>query len=127
MLFQLAQRGFDADRASNSHADVIACSPHGTRVALLRVHCRYGDAWTSRPGDRSTDSRNHAHVFVDLRAGRDPACFVVPAPIVAAHLSINRHWPERSAAEALEPYRDAWHLLGLTRRGSFRSSPASPP
>lgn len=127
VLFQLAQRGFEADLASNPHADVIACSPRGTRVALLRIHCRFAEAWTSRPGDRSTDARNHVHVFVELGPGREPQCFVVPAPVVAAHLALNRRWPERSPPETLEPYRDAWHLLGLSRRDSFRSSPVQSP
>jgi hypothetical protein len=126
VLFQLAQRGLDADLASNLHADVIACSPRGTRVALLRIHCRFGESWMSRPGDRSSDARNHAHVFVELGEG-EPQCFVVPASIAAAHLALNRRWPERSPADTLEPYRGAWHLLGLNRHGSFRSSPVQSP
>jgi hypothetical protein len=129
VLFRLAQMGYDASPASHASGDVVACSPGGTRVSLLRVRCRSGDSWKLRPSDVAGVLRNRAYVFVEFgAAGDEPACFVVPAVIVAAHVNISRGWPDGAdAALELEAYRDAWHLLGLVRKNSIRSTPVVSP
>lgn len=128
MLYRLAQMGCEAELASNPHADVVACSREGTRVALLRIRVNEGDGWSRHATDAASDARNRAHVFVDFGA-TEPACFVVPAVVVVAELHKSRSWPGRDTS-ALEAYRDAWHLLGLARKSASRSvsvvSPSSP-
>ena len=127
MLLRLAQQGYDAEATSNPRADVVACSREGTRVALLRVHLYRGGDWGMRPSDAAGDARNRAHVFVELAAEGDaPTCFIVPAATVAAELRSSRSWPGKVAA-LLEPYREAWHLLGLARKSAGRSAPVVSP
>ena len=130
MLYRLAEMGHEAEPASNPHADVVACSREGTRVALLRIRVNGGDGWSLRPLEDAGDARNRAHVFVDFAAaGGAATCFVVPAAVVAAELRTSRAWPGRGTS-ALEAYREAWHLLGLARKSAGRSasvvSPSSP-
>jgi hypothetical protein len=125
VLYRLVQMGFDAEPASNPHADVVACSPEGTRVALIRVHERTGEDTSLRASDVTSDARNRAHLFVDF-TGLEPVCFVVPAPVVARELRASGSWPGRGLG-ALEPFREAWHLLGLSRRSSTRSAPVVSP
>jgi len=129
VLFRLAQMGYDASPASNSHADLVACSPGGTRVSLLRVRCRLGDSWRLHPSELGRNARNHAYVFVEFSAlGEEPVCFVVPAGIAVAQASAGRGWPDGAAgAASLERYREAWHLLGLVRKNSVRSTPVTSP
>jgi hypothetical protein len=130
VLYRLAEMGHEAEPASNPHADVVACSREGTRVALLRIRVSGRDGWSARSVDDAGDARNRAHVFVDFAASDGAAtCFVVPGAIVAAELRASRAWPGRGTS-ALEAYREAWHLLGLARKSSVRSasvvSPSSP-
>jgi len=127
VLFRLAEMGCDAEPTSNRYADVVACSREGTRVALLRICVSVGDGWSMRALDVGSDARNRAHVFVQFGAPHGAvACFVVPSAIVAAALRDSRGWPGKGS-EALEAYREAWHLLALSRKGSSRSSPVVSP
>lgn len=127
VLFRLAEIGCDAELTSNRYADVVACSREGTRVALLRICVRGGDGWSMRTLDAQGDARNRAHVFVDFGATAEVVtCFVVPSAIVAAERRASRGWPGKGAS-ALEAYREAWHLLALSRQGSSRSSPVVSP
>jgi hypothetical protein len=126
VLFRLSQMGFDAETGENPLADIVACSREGSRVALLRVHARDGDGWQMRASDATGSGRNSAHVFVEAsEADAEPVCFVVPAAVVAAALRVTRGWPGKG--DALEPYRDAWHLLGLSRKSAGRSAPVVSP
>jgi hypothetical protein len=125
VLFRLAEMGCDAEPMSNRYADVVACSREGTRVALLRICVSAGEGWSMRAVDVRGDARNRAHVFVEFGAPDGAvACFVVPSAIVAAELRESRGWPGKGALEA---YREAWHLLALSRTGSSRSSPVVSP
>src|SRR6187397_2816102 len=86
VLFRLAQMGLLAVPATSPGGELVACSARGTRVALLRVRVptARGDFEVELAAERS--ARNRAYVFVELprRAGQEPACFVVPAAVVAA-------------------------------------------
>lgn len=128
VLFRLAQMGFLATPATSPGAELVACSPRGTRVALLRVRARDGRGRFM--GERAVErvARNRAVVFVDFpeRPGEEPVCFVVPASALAAAVQRCPAWPAGAEAEAeLAAFREAWHLLGLTRPNGALSSPAT--
>lgn len=127
VLFRLAQMGFLASPATSPGAELVACSPRGTRVALLQVRVR--DARGRFRVERAERvARNRAFVFVDLpeRPGDEPVCFVVPASVAATAVEREPAWPAgpRAAGE-LAAFREAWHLLGLTRPHDALSSPAT--
>lgn len=130
VLFRLAQMGFLASPATSPGAELVACSPRGTRVALLRVRVR--DGWGRFTVERGSErvARNRAFVFVDFseRAGEEPVCFVVPASVVAAATERVPTWPAGTGPEGeLAAFREAWHLLGLTRSHDALSSPVISP
>jgi len=133
VLFRLAQMGCLASPTTSPGTDLVACSPRGTRVALLRVRIRNARGhFVTEGGETERAARNRAFVFVDFptRAGEEPVCFVIPASVVAAELRQAQGWPSGSTPDAgLEAFREAWHLLGLARsRGSSSpvTSPSSP-
>jgi len=128
VLFRLAQMGFLASPATSPGAELVACSSRGTRVALLRVRARDGGGRFTVERGTERVARNRAFVFVDFpeRPGEEPVCFVVPASAVAAEVQRVPAWPAGAEAEAeLRAFREAWHLLGLTRPNGALSSPAT--
>jgi hypothetical protein len=132
VLYRLAEQGLLASPASSAGADLVACNPGGSRVALLRVHVRDARGGYGLTRERVSAARNRAHVFVDLPESGvgEPVCFVVPAVVVAAAFGETPGWPAGAARLGLTAYEEAWHLLGLKRAGGVRSSsvrsPSSP-
>jgi hypothetical protein len=133
VLFRLAQMGFIASPATSPGTDLVACSPRGTRVALLQVRIRdTRGRFVMESAESERAARNRAFVFVEFptRTGDEPVCFVVPATVVAAELKRALGWPSGSTpSSGLEGFREAWHLLGLARaKGSASpvTSPSSP-
>jgi hypothetical protein len=131
VLFRLAQMGLLALPATTPGAELVACSERGTRVALLRVRVREewgGFAVEHAEAERA--ARNRAYVFVDLprRPGEEPACFVVPASVVAAEvLAASSGSGRLQPGGWLAAYREAWGLLGLSGAPDVRSSPVISP
>jgi hypothetical protein len=130
VLYRLAEQGFLASPGPRVGADLVACSPGGSRVALLRVHVRdaRGSYGLSR-ADAVGPARNRAYVFVEFSgtAGVGPSCFVVPAAVVAAALKETPGWPTGPASTELVAYREGWQVLALRRPAGTRSAPASSP
>lgn len=131
MLFRLAQMGLLALPPSSPDAELVACSERGTRVALLRVRVR--EVWGGFVVERAEverAARNRAYVFVELprRPGDEPACFVVPAAVVAAEMRAASGGSGRLHPGGwLAAYREAWPLLGLSRAPDVLSSPVTSP
>jgi len=131
VLFRLAQMGLLALPATSPGAELVACSERGTRVALLKVRVRdAGGGFVVDRAEAERSARNRAYVFVDLprRAGEDPACFVVPASVVAAEVRVSPSGSGRIQPGGwLAAYREAWHVLGLARAPDVLSSPVISP
>ena len=129
MLYRLAEQGFLASPGARAGADLVACNPGGSRVALLRVHVRDARGGYGLSRESVSPARNRAHVFVDFPDSGvgEPVCFVVPAAIVVAALAETPGWPAGAARLGLTAYEEAWHLLGLKRSAGARSSPVRSP
>jgi len=128
VLDRLVEQGFVASLGLPPGADLVACSPGGSRVALLRIHVRDARGRYALSAAAGSRARNRAHVFVDFPADTlEPVCFVVPAVVVAAALGKAPGWPAGLPTAELAIYREAWHLLGLKRPGGVRSAPVSSP
>jgi len=130
VLYRLAQRGYAASATAAGHAELMACTPDGGRVALLRVR------WSGPNGrfalneaDRRPAGRNVSYVFVDCSTGEaDPEVFILRSALVLAMLAIDADWPgDVRAFRELTEYRDAWHLLGLGRSSLTRSTSGTSP
>jgi hypothetical protein len=97
-------RGADASLPASTGGDIFVCSADGLRVALLRVYV-LDEQGTLQRDQSVAVARNRACVCVDLDADDLPAYFVVPS---AAFVQ-SAVWTRK----LLEPYREAWRLLGL--------------
>ena len=129
VLYRLAAQGLHASPGSRTGTDLVACSPGGSRVALLRVHVRDARGDYGLRAETVTPARNRAYVFVDFPSDAvgEPVCFVVPGAVVVAALKDAPGWPTGAARPGLTAYEEAWHLLGLKRAAGVRSSPVSTP
>jgi hypothetical protein len=124
VLYRLAQQGFEAAQTTGGHADLMVCTPDGSRVALLRVRTREGDGgFALRPDDRRPTGRNVAYAFVDFSLGNTrPDVFVLRAALVLALVERDTAWPrDAHAFDALDDCRNAWHRLGLKGASLVRS------
>lgn len=125
VLYRLAQRGYLASPTAASHAELMACTPDGGRVALLRLRWSGPNhRFALSEADRRPAGRNVSYVFVDCWSSQaDPEVFILRPALVLAMLSIDADWPrDTSAFRDLEEFRDAWHLLGLGRASVVRST-----
>jgi hypothetical protein len=105
VVYKLALLGFVASLTTSKRASILACSHDGHRVALLRVLTLPAAASVSGEAERHV-ARNLAYVCVDFGdSERLPRCYVIPSA-VAARMPV-------LTAGLLEPYSEAWHLLGL--------------
>jgi hypothetical protein len=130
VLYRLAQRGYVASATAASHAELMACTPDGGRVALLRLRWSGPNRrFTFNEADRRPSGRNVSYVFVDCSSGKaDPEVFILRPAIVQAMLAIDADWPrDPSALRDMEEFRDAWHLLGLGRASVARSTSETSP
>jgi hypothetical protein len=130
VLYRLALRGYTASATTAGHADLVACTPDGGRVALLRVRSSGpGGRFDLSEVDRRPTGRNVSYVFVDFALGEaDPEVFIVRPALVLAMLAIDADWPRDARAfQALLEYREAWHLLGLGRSSVARSTSETSP
>ena len=131
VLYRLAERGYAASQTAAGHAELMACTPDGGRVSLLRVRSSGPNRrFDHSEVDRRPSGRNVSYVFVDFASGEaDPEVFILRPALVLAMLAIDTAWPrDAHAFRGMEEYRDAWHLLGLGRplvAGS--AGEASPP
>jgi hypothetical protein len=123
VLYRLAQQGFEASQTAGGHADLLVCTPDGSRVALLRVRTREtAGGFTLCPDDRRPTGRNVAYAFVDFSRGAEPDVFVLRAALVLAMLERDAAWPRDGRAfEGLDDCRNAWHRLGLRGTSQVRS------
>ena len=105
VVFRLLLRGHDASLTSSDRADILVCSADGLRVALLSVRA-LDDGGSLRVEEQVTIARNRAYICVEIPSDeQQPSCYVVPSVVFAKVVL----WTRGS----LEPFRDAWHLLGL--------------
>jgi hypothetical protein len=105
LVYQLLMRGADASLPASTGGDIFVCSADGLRVALLRVYM-LDEQGMLRRGESLPVARNRACVCVELVDTEDgPLYFVVPSAAFAQVAVWTR--------KLLEPYRDAWRLLGL--------------
>jgi hypothetical protein len=105
IVYYLLMRGYEASLPERAGGDLFVCSADGLRVALLRVHV-LDDVGSLRRSEALAVARNRAAVAVELRGpDREPSYFVLPSAVFAQTATWNRR--------SLEPYRDAWGLLGL--------------
>jgi hypothetical protein len=130
VLYRLTQRGYVASATAAVHNELLACTPDGGRVALLRVRSSdpYGRFDLSEP-DRRPSGRNVSYAFVDFSSGEaDPGVFILRATLVLAKLALDSAWPRDGRAFlGMEEHRDAWHLLGLGRPSDVRSAAGASP
>lgn len=127
VLYRLAQRGYAASTMETGHAELMACTPDGGRVALLRVRSSGPNGrFELREVDRRPSGRNVSYVFVDFGLGEaDPRVVILRPALVLAMLAIDADWPrDASAFRGMEEYREAWPLLGLGRSSVARSAGA---
>ena len=118
VLYRLAERGYAASATAAGHAELMACTPDGGRVALLRVRSSGANGrFDIGEVDRRPSGRNVSYVFVDFASGEAyPEVFIVRPAFVLGMLVIDADWPrDAHALRELEQCREAWHLLGLGR------------
>jgi hypothetical protein len=130
VLYRLAQRGYATSATAAGHADLMACTPDGGRVALLRVRSSGPNGrFDLSEVDRRPSGRNVSYVFVDLASGEaDPEVFILRPALVLAMLAIDTDWPRDARAfRGMEEYRDAWHMLGLGRSSIARPADGTSP
>ena len=130
VLYRLVQLGYPASATAAGHAELIACTPDGSRVALLRVRSSGPNGrFDLTEADRRPSGKNVSHVFVDFASGAaDPEVFILRPALVLAMLAIDADWPRDARAfHGMEAYRDAWHLLGLGQSSVARSAGVSSP
>jgi hypothetical protein len=130
VLYRLAQHGYAASATAAGQAELMACTPDGGRVALLRVRPSAPNGrFDLSEIDRRPSGRNVSYVFVDFAAGEpDPEVFILRPALVLAMLAIDADWPRDARAfRGLEEYREAWHLLGLGRPSVARSAGETSP
>jgi len=125
VLYRLAQLGYAASATAAGHAELMACTPNGGRVALLRVRSSGPNGrFALGEADRRPSGRNVSYVFAVFGSGEgDPEVFILRPALVLAMLAIDADWPRDAGAfRGLEAYRDAWHLLGLGQASVSRSA-----
>ena len=130
VLYRLTLRGYAASATAAGHADLMACTPDGGRVALLRVRSSGPNGrFELSEVDRRPSGRNVSYAFVDFASGEaDPEVFIVRPALVLAMLAIDGHWPRNAQAfRGMEEYREAWHLLGLGGSSVARSASETSP
>ncbi len=130
VLYRLAQLGYAASATAAGHAELMACTPDGGRVALLRVRSSGPNGrFDLTEADRRPSGRNVSYVFVDFASGAaDPEVFILRPALVLAMLAIDADWPRDARAfRDMEAYRDGWHLLGLGQSSVARSAGESSP
>jgi hypothetical protein len=130
VLYRLASRGYAASATAAGHADLMACTPDGGRVALLRVRSSGANGrFDLSEVDRRPSGRNVSYVFVAFASGEaDPEVFIVRPTLVLAMLAIDADWPrDAHAFRGMQEYREAWHLLGLGRSSLARSAGETSP
>jgi len=130
VLYRLAQRGYVVSATSAGHAELMACTPNGGRVALLRVRSSGPNGrFDLGEVDRRSAGRNVSYVFVDLASREvDPQVHILRPTLVLAMLAIDADWPRDARAfRDMEEYRDAWHLLGLGRSLVVRAADGTSP
>jgi len=130
VLYRLAQRGYAVSATTAGHPELMACTPDGSRVALVRVR------WSEQNGrfalvaaDRRPSGRNVSYAFVDCSSGSpDPEVFILRPALLLAMLAIDADWPgDTRAFHGMEEARDAWHLLGLGRSSVGPSTEGTSP
>ena len=124
VLYRLAQRGYAVSATAGGHAELMACTPDGGRVALLRLRSSGTNGrFTLTEADRRPSGRNVSYVFVDCSSAKpDPEIFILRPALVLAMQAIDANWPRDARSfHDMEEYRDAWHLLGLGRSSVARS------
>ncbi|HEY3496633.1 MAG TPA: hypothetical protein VGK73_18165 [Polyangiaceae bacterium] len=125
VLYRLSQQGFSATPKGVDHAELVACTADGDRVAVLRLRTRgLNGRFMLRAEDRRPAGRNVSYVFVDLSGGEggEPRCFVLRSALLLAMLEVDSEWPRDARSfQGLEDCRDAWHLLGLGTPAVVRS------
>lgn len=129
VLYRLAQRGYVVSTTTASHADLMACTPDGGRIALLRLRTPAANGrFELAELDRGPSGRNVWYVFARCTAAEaDPEVFIVRAALVQAMLAVTADWPrDAGALFGMEEAHDAWHVLGLGRPSLTRSAGAAP-
>lgn len=130
VLYRLAQHGYAASPRTGSHAELMACTQDGGRVALLRVRSSGPNGrFELREVDRQPSGRNVSYAFVDFASRQDePEVFILRPPLVLAMLVIDPAWPRDTRAfQGMAEFREAWHLLGLGLPSVARSASATSP
>ncbi|HYQ03277.1 MAG TPA: hypothetical protein VER96_31600 [Polyangiaceae bacterium] len=128
VLYRLTQHGYGASATTASHAELMACTPDGARVALLRVRSSgLNGRFELRELDRRPSGRNVSYAFVDFGTRKgEPEIFILRPPLVLAMLAIDANWPRDARAfQGMREFREAWHLLGLGPPSSARSDGAT--
>jgi len=130
VLYRLTQCGYAASATAAGHAELMACTPDGGRVALLRVRSSGPNGrFELSEVDARPSGRNVSYVFVDFASGEaDPEVFILRPALVLAMLAIDADWPRGARAfRGMDECRDAWHLLGLGRSSVARSTSGTSP
>ena len=130
VLYRLAQRGYVTSATAGGHAELMACTPDGGRIALLRVRSSGASGrFVLTEVDRRPSGRNVSYVFVDCSPAKaDPDVFILRPALVLAMQAIDADWPRDARAfRDMEEYRDAWQLLGLGRSSLARSAGETSP
>jgi hypothetical protein len=130
VLYRLTQCGFVASVTAAGQAELMACTPDGGRVALLRVRSSGTNGrFDLSELDRRPSGRNVSYVFVDFVSGEgDPDVFILRPALVLAMLAIDADWPRDARAfRDMEEYREGWHLLGLGGSSVARSAGQTSP
>jgi len=125
VLYRLAQRGYVVSATAAGHAELMACTPDGSRVALLRVRSSGPNGrFDLTEADRRAPGRNVSYVFVDFASGAaDPEVFILRPALVLAMLASDADWPrDARTLRGMQEYREAWHLLGLGGSSVARSA-----
>src|SRR3954468_23834626 len=90
VLYRLASRGYVASATAAGYADLMACTPDGGRVALLRVRSSGPNGrFELSEVDRRASGRNVSYVFVDFASEADPEVFIVRPALVLAMLALD--------------------------------------
>ena len=130
VLYRLTQHGFAASPTTAGHSELMACTPDGGRVALVRVRSSGPNGrFDLNQVDRRPSGRNVSYAFVDFSSGEpEPEVFIVRPALVLAMLAIDADWPrDARALRGMDEYREAWHLLGLGRPSGARSADETSP
>jgi hypothetical protein len=90
VLYRLAQLGYAASATAAGHTELMACTPDGGRVALLRVRSSGPNGrFDLAEADRRPSGRNVSYVFVDFASGAaDPEVFILRPALVLAMLAM---------------------------------------